>query len=100
MKDLVQYKSKCSNAIYNYTIDGDLSKLISTLQEVQEHAKQTIKGRNKSLWFKFFSGDTLATDIGDISRILSVESQQNKEFLLECFRLAISLDGELEVYYS
>ena len=107
MKNLIQYRYSCEVAMFNYLKDNDLEKLIADLSRIESIAiDKSIEedGYNetedKTLWFKFFSGDTGATDISDIKRDL--EGPTNREYMLDNFKLTTELDpdNELQVYFS
>jgi len=96
MKRLTQYIHPCSSAMFDYTKDGDLKKLIDKLREVEILASEG-ENTDQELWFKFFRGDCLAHRISDIEFALSVI---DKKYMLEMFELTNQLENELEVYYS
>ena len=103
MKNQIQYVYSCTDAIFNYLKDGDLDKLLTRLRKVENHAKETLKGDNKELWFKFGEDDTLVTTIAEIEIMLSSNYKANKEFLIEQFERVtkdIHPENELLAYYS
>jgi len=104
-RDLTQYKFSCTLPIFNYLKDNDVDKLINRLKEIEIHARDNYSGEAEdiseySLWFKFFSGDTLATDIRKIENTLRGDTIENYNHLIECFKISIKLSEEIEVYFS
>lgn len=99
MEELIMYKKRCSSIIYNYLENKDINKLVSQLNTVENSISKEHNGKDKTLWFKFFKGDTLATDISDISNGLTNGSQQTQLFFKEAFEIAVD-NNSLEVYYS
>lgn len=104
MKNLIQYSFSCTNAMFNYLKDNDLSRFVADLNRIQYHASETIGGENASLWFKFGADDTLATTISDIVNNLHLPlSHNNHKLMLEKFSLVVNnmeADKELRVFYS
>jgi len=103
MKNLIQYRFSCENAFFNYLKDKNISNLISKLKSVEHDAKKNIGGKNASLWFKFFKGDTAATTISDIVNSLQLHpTNNNHKYMIENFKLTTGLDvnHELRVFYS
>lgn len=108
MDKLVQYTYSCSNAMFIYLRDNDLDKLIADLIRIENYARDKAiekEGYNetedKTLWFKFFDGDTGATDISNVKRDL--ESVTNREYMLNNFRITtedLDPDKELRVFFS
>ena len=102
MKDLTQYKWGVSEALFNL-VNGNwsITKSIGRLKEIEAHAKANVEHKEGAeLWFKLFIGDTGATTIQDIERTYTSEPQQNRDYLTECIKQAISLNGEIFVYLS
>jgi hypothetical protein len=100
MKNLIQFVYPCSVNFNNYLQSGNLENLIKGLKRVEHLAKKegTISG---GLWFRFSSDDALATTIRDIETDLSLPpTHNNRKFLIEKIEHAISLNTELEIYYS
>lgn len=102
MKNLIQYVYSCSVAFHTFINKGeDVDILIQDLKRIQTHAKNEIGGKDNTLWFKFGSDDTAATDIKDIERDL--KSSVNREYIKSKMRLVINdieVDNELRVFYS
>jgi len=90
--------------MFNYLKDGDSKRLISDLKRIEAHAQESIGGENASLWFKFSSDDTAATDIRNIETDLSLPSSYgNHKLMMENFNRIIednSPEKELRVFYS
>jgi hypothetical protein len=94
--------------MFIYLRDNDLDKLIADLSRIENHARDKSieehgynETEEKTLWFKFFSGDTGAADISNIKRDL--QSATNREFMLDNFRITtedLDPDKELQVYFS
>jgi hypothetical protein len=102
MKSLNQYQYSCTEAMFTYLKDSDLDKLITKLNNIELHAKNTIENnQDKNLWFKFGDDDTLATTIESIKVDLS-NGNKNKELLIECFELVIGIEPKngLKVFFS
>lgn len=61
--------------------------------------KQT---KDKTLWLRFFAGDTLATDIWDIQRTINphVATHSNYNHMLECMGIAIMPESGMELHFS
>lgn len=91
--------------IFLMKLDENESDAISYLNECMNvilkfQGKFEIKD-NKSIWFKFFSDDTGATDTNDIINSLKLpKSHQNHKYMLDCINTAINNPKELQVYYS
>lgn len=102
MKNLIQYVYSCSVAFHTFIHKGEnIDILIQDLTRIQNHAKDEIGGKNKTLWFKFGSDDTIATDIKDIER--DFKSTVNRDYIIDKMKLVISdtePNHELRVFYS
>ncbi len=100
MKNLIQYQFSCTNAMFNFLKDNDSDKLIAELKKVETHAKETFGGKDKNIWFKFGSSDTLTTTISDIKTDLTT---RNRNHILDNFKLVTSdlnPQNELQVFFS
>ena len=95
-KDLTQYHFKLMEAFHNFLQDADEEKLISVWNEVEAHAKSTDDTPEKTLWIRYFHGDTLATDINNIIRDYH---NSNRNYLFECMKICCDT-AEIEVYFS
>jgi hypothetical protein len=102
MKDLTQYKWAVSEALFNLTYGHwELKETIDRLRYIESHALANVKHKKDAgLWFRFSEDDTAATTIRDIERTYTIEPQKNREFMTECIKQAISLNGEIFVYLS
>lgn len=75
----------------------DKTELIMGLDEIEFNligGKNTLKG----LWFRFFTGDTGANTIGDLSR--GIGNTTNDKYYRECMQLSIDNPKELKIYFS
>lgn len=101
MKPLIQYNSKCLNAMYDYLQNGQLSEMCDKLTEAEDDAIKNMEGDRygESLWFKFSGADTLATDIRDLHTSLKFGTKETKEFYRELMEYACK-NNTLEVYFS
>lgn len=98
MKNLIQYNYGISNLFFMY-LNGDISKveLIESLKRVERRHKAEV-GITGEFIFKFSDDDTLSTTINDLDRDL--DNAKNRDFTMERMKDAISLNGELLIYYS
>lgn len=98
--ELVEYKMPVSKVFFEYTKTNDETKLIYELTEIQNRAISELG--DGTLWFKFSKDDTLATDINEIRKNhhINVYGSDNLHFLREKIRSAVSLEGELFVYFD
>lgn len=72
------------------------SKVIYELIKIQRFDLQgRVNKTDKSLWFRFYKDDLLATDIDDLSRELG----QNT-WLTTCMQIAIDNPKGFQIYYS
>ena len=98
-KDLIQYHYKAMEAFHKFLKDEDKHELMFALCSIQRHyrSERSIQRTNKkSIWFRFFSGDTLAWTIDNIMHDLA---NHNRKFIVECMQICVDT-GEIEVYYS
>jgi len=105
MKNLIQYRYTCENAIFNYLKDNNLNTLISEIIRCENHYKEenNIVDENINIWFRFSSDDTLATTTKDIISDLNLPvSHPNHKLLIEKFSDVIKLEPEyeLQIYVS
>ncbi|WP_299821497.1 hypothetical protein [uncultured Pontibacter sp.] len=80
----------------------DLHTLIQRLQEIELQVlseEDEDEESGKSLWFRFFDGDTLATTINEIEKDLADPAHPNSQILLRGIAYGLQSD-ELEVHYS
>lgn len=106
MKNLAKYVHSCSEAFFNFIKNDDLERLINYLKDLEISLVENQPSKNiewdiySTLWFKFSKDDTGATDIEDIQRTFTRDTKENQEYLREQIKRAISLQGELYVYFS
>ncbi|MFW6247368.1 MAG: hypothetical protein ACOC22_04335 [bacterium] len=95
---------KCSNAMFIYLKNGNVSELINELKEAENYLHEKHGGEDKCMWFKFGIDDTLATTISDIVNDLKMPSNaRNRMFMLERFNKVtkdLKYKNELQVFYS
>ena len=103
MDKLVQYTYSCSNAMFKFLRDNDIDKLVEDLRRIEQYAYNSDdEPKDKDLWFKFGSDDTLATDIRNIVQELK-GTKRNREHLIDKFKMVTedtNPDKELRVYFS
>ena len=101
-KNYIEYRYKVEELFFKYLKDGDLDYLIKKLYEIETLIENTFDDfGDKSLWFKFFDSDTLATTIGNIKADLSMPTNHpNHELMKKMIELGIVLNGEIEIYFS
>ena len=105
MKQLIQYNSKVSNLFHEFLQNGEASyepskeKLETELKVLEQYHKDLTRTKNKEIWFKFSKDDTGATTINELINDLTV-GNKNRNYRLEQLEESISLDGELQIYYS
>lgn len=66
------------------------------------HEAKLKKGaeKDKSMWFKFFPGDTTVTTIEDIKKDLNLPSSHNNyKYIIEKMEIAVE-NNSLEIYFS
>lgn len=95
------YKKYRLTVIYLFQsfLAGKINKreFIYGLTEIENDLKQN-RNTLKSLWFKFFQGDTGATDIQNIYN--GTDNPTNDTYYKECMQLSIDNPKELKIYYS
>lgn len=98
--ELVDYKTPVTEAFFDYLLSSDETKLAYDLEQIQSRAIFEIG--DGTIWFKFSEDDTLATDIEDIRKThhAGTYGLDNLNFLRERIRSAVSLEGELFVYFD
>lgn len=105
MKNRIEYVYSCTNAMFRFLHDNDLDVLLEDLKRIEAHAVDKYgNDEGESMWFRFFKGDTLATDIRNIENDLSLpEGHSNYKLLVERFDMVtkdINPENELRVYFS
>ena len=86
---------KCFLSFKHFTLDNNEVNLIANLKYIESTLIKTKKA--KSIWFKFFEGDTQATDIKDISNHLKYNHLPNFKTLCDCINIAVK-NHSLQVY--
>ena len=100
MKALIQYNSKVSNLFHEFLQNGESEAILETeLKVLEQYHKDLTRTKNKEIWFKFSKDDTGATTISELISDLKIGSK-NRNYRLEQMEESISLDGELQIYYS
>ena len=74
----------------------DKEGLIKGLQAIESIIKQG-KISNKSIWFRFFKGDCLATTISNIHFDLE---RSNDNYIKECMQIAVNNPKGLQIHFS
>lgn len=77
----------------------DLNTLLSKLKALDNKLHKQFGGKDKSIWFRLFKGDTGATTIGDIEATLNRKRGfGNEGHMLDA--IEIGINHEMGVYYS
>ena len=102
MAALPHYKTIASEAFNDY-LDSktDLEGLLERLRyiELQVQSDDEDEESDKTVWFRFFEGDTLRTTIKELEKELGDPAHPSYRILL--YGIATGLEaGELEVHYS
>jgi len=105
MKNLIQYRYSCEEAMFEFLKNGNVQNLIERLKRIENIHRKEIECTDDELglWFKFGSDDTLATTIEDIRINLNyATSNGNRELLIDKMKMVIDLNPETElmVYFS
>ena len=105
MKNLIQYRYSCEEAMFEFLKNGNVQNLIERLKRIEDIHRKEIECTDDELglWFKFGSDDTLATTIEDIEKDLNLPSNHgNHKLLIDKFLLAIDNNPETElmIYFS
>lgn len=98
MRNYKKYRSIIIGLFQSFLAEKiNKTELITGLDEIEF---DLIGGRNtlKGLWFRFFTGDTGANTIGDLSR--GIENATNDKYYRECMQLSIDNPKELKIYFS
>lgn len=101
--DKVEFIRPDVESAFKDFIEGRITpeKLIAKLKTFDNKLKKLFgrKG-NKSIWFRTFKGDTLATSIYNVERYFDLpQSHQNYKHFIECVTLGVNELG-MEVYFS
>lgn len=79
--------------------DFELDVLIKKLTKLDNQLKRQFGGKEKSIWFRFFVGDTGATTISNIENTLNRRHGfANYGYMLDC--IEVGINSKMEVYYS
>lgn len=105
MKNLIQYRYSCEEAMFEYLKNRNVQNLIERLKHIEELHRKKIECTDdkKGMWFRFGNDDTLATTINDIERDLNLPSNSdNHELLIDRMKMVIDLNPETEllIYFS
>lgn len=87
----------CYIAFAKFSVDNNIEVLVATLER---YNKVLTKGRttNKSIWFRFYSDDTLVTTIFNIERSF-VQNDCNVKHYISDIELCLT-NQSLEIYFS
>ena len=98
LKDLTQYHYSVMQAFYKFLQYENEEELLTALYSVQRHHRSwnRITKTDKSMWFRFYTDDTLATTINDIVNDLH---GSNRDFRMEAMKICCDT-AQIEVYYS
>ena len=99
MRKLIQYNSKVSNLFHEFLQNENANKLETELKVLEQYHKDLTRTKNKEIWFKFSKDDTGATNISELINDLTI-GNKNRNYRLEQLEDSISLDGELQIFYS
>ena len=95
----------CLNAFKEFKATLSTRELSAKLMQANKLCAEMYKSKNKSIWFKFGSDDTLATTTGEIIHDLNLpQSHSNNKFMLEKINMVIegqkNRKESLLVYFS
>jgi len=98
MRNYKSYRPKVINLFQSF-LAGKINEqeLLTTLTAIERNLKNGVIYTQKTLWFKFYQNDTMATDILNIRRWLY---DFNRESILEDFKIAVENPKGLQIYYS
>ena len=98
MKNHKKYRSTVIDLFQSF-LAGKIGKkeMIYSLYDIEV---ELINGRRtlKSVWFRFFKGDTTATTIRDLEN--DFINYANDNYVKECMQLSIDNPKELKIYFS
>jgi hypothetical protein len=98
MRNFKKYRSTVLNLFADF-LAGKINQrqLIFNLTQIENKLRQ---GRNtlKGVWFRFFSGDTIATTIYNIYK--DVDCPTNREYIRENMQMAIDNPKQFKIHYS
>lgn len=98
MRNYKKYRTRVL-LLFQSFLAGEISK-VELIYDLCDIESELINGRKtlKSLWFKFFKGDTGATTIHNIDR--NIYCPTNDKYIRECMQLSIDNPKELKIYFS
>lgn len=98
MRNYKKYRSTVISLFQSF-LAGKIGKreMIYDLTEIENSLKQN-RNTLKTVWFKFFQGDTGATDIQNIYN--GIDNPTNDKYYKECMQISIDNPKELKIYYS
>ncbi|MBC5991409.1 hypothetical protein [Pontibacter cellulosilyticus] len=102
MSKLPHYTPIASEAFNNFLDNRiNLDELIERLRyiELQVQSDDEDEEAGKTVWFRFFEGDTLRTTISELEKELSDPTHPSYRILLYGIATGLEAD-ELEVHYS
>ena len=98
MRNYKKYRLTVTSLFQSF-LSGEIGKkeLLFSLYDIEV---ELINGKNtqKSLWFKFFKGDTDATTIQNLDSYINCAT--NDKSIKECMQLSINQPKELKIYFS
>lgn len=101
MKDLTHYHFRTMEVFHKFLKNKDNDELFDGLCSIQRHHRSinSITNTKRHIWFRFFSGDALATTIDDIMHTFRNDTKENKQYLTECMQICVDT-AEIKIYYS
>jgi hypothetical protein len=105
MKNLIQYRYSCEDAMFEFLKNGSVENLIEKLNGIENYHREEIECTDDELglWFKFGNDNTLVSTIDDIRIDLSNPiANDNRKLLIDKMKMIINLksDTELIIYFS
>ena len=100
MRNYKKYRSTVLNLFQSFLAEKiNKTNLMYELKKIERFDLQgKVLNTKKSLWFKFFDGDTGATDIQNID--YGIGNATNDKYYRECMQISIDNPKELKIYYS
>lgn len=100
MRNYKKYRSTVLTLFADFLAEKETkSKLIYELIKIQRFDLQgQVNKTEKSMWFKFFKGDTGATTINDLSNY--IDCRTNREYIIDHMQIAIDNPKGFQIYYS
>lgn len=98
MRNYKSYRGKVLDLFQSFLAEKiDEQELLTTLTAIENNLKNGVIYTQKGLWFRFFKGYTMATDISNIRAYLY---NQNRESLKEDFQIAIDNPIGFKIHFS